>query len=938
MISARRHAALIRQCNTIVFNLRNQTLGALPGLTAALTTQARIDLMSVPAHGNRRARSGPLRVPMGADTETDTAQRLAKAAIEGDFSRASNTFKPSSPFVLDPQGKEALNALNPPGEPVNTDTFPFKPTNQDMAPFTLERNLIDDYLHSHIRKAGGHSQWTHNHLLVLLTHGSPDLKSFLYSFLNDIANGRIENAALRAKLRTLRGIALTKPNSNKPRPIGIGEVLLQTACGVTALQFRDVLSSAAGEFNLGVGKPGGVEAYVHTVRTILEADPRKVAFQTDVSNAFNTVSRYEVLHGCARYAPRIFKLASWLLDSETSITFTDFSNGPTRDSTLTLSVSSGVVQGNPLSTALFGMAQRLALDDIRDAHPNVNIISIHDDTTITGYLSDVGPALDMMKSRFTNALNLSLNMSKTVVFSHIFHSTTVNDAALRTTISDYCNANNLKLNTQGIIVAGVPIGTKEYVKEKLTEMTTTFTADLDLICKADNYSTQGAGKKQGLISILRYVLIPRFTYLSRCLPPDVMADFCKTIDDAIANAIRKILRVSWEWDDTVLSRLRLPTRKGGMGIISLAQTSHSAFLGSFTLVAPTIRGLIPDTISDICDLEPGDPALPPSITALLNTIAFFNSKQVQGVAGMDHRSIWETSRVQYQHILSDQLADKIATQVYESYGRSTEVLKTLRAEFISGADGGAAAWLLPHRGIEFNKLQDRDFRLAYLKRLGSPLFDPATQGPCRRTPAQIVDAYGTHMRRNCLNMSGIRPGRHQRITKALIGSLEGIAKATREPFMDALCERIPPNPPVGAPANPPDDSLTEMRADAVFYFENNERIFIDTTVAPVHIVGKDTTADVRTVVRHKRTQYTSRYRFDPREFVVFGMDYTGHMAPEARDMIKGFARRAANKSGINSDHARMITSIYQRVGVALQSGNALMLSKLITGCGGHLTE
>jgi hypothetical protein len=52
-------------------------------------------------------------------------------------------------------------------------------------------------------------------------------------------------------------------------------------------------------------------------------------------------------------------------------------------------------------------------------------------------------------------------------------------------------------------------------------------------------------------------------------------------------------------------------------------------------------------------------------------------------------------------------------------------------------------------------------------------------------------------------------------------------------------------------------------------------------------------------------------------------------------MIKGFARRAATESAISSDRFCTITSIYQRVGVALQSGNAKMLAVLITRCGEH---
>jgi hypothetical protein len=46
------------------------------------------------------------------------------------------------------------------------------------------------------------------------------------------------------------------------------------------------------------------------------------------------------------------------------------------------------------------------------------------------------------------------------------------------------------------------------------------------------------------------------------------------------------------------------------------------------------------------------------------------------------------------------------------------------------------------------------------------------------------------------------------------------------------------------------------------------------------------------------------------------------------------ARRSAEASGDERDEVRTITSMYQRIAVALQRGNAAMLANYVTSCVG----
>ena len=126
------------------------------------------------------------------------------------------------------------------------------------------------------------------------------------------------------------------------------------------------------------------------------------------------------------------------------------------------------------------------------------------------------------------------------------------------------------------------------------------------------------------------------------------------------------------------------------------------------------------------------------------------------------------------------------------------------------------------------------------------------------------------------------------------------------------------------------------RADLHLNFSvRNKNVMLDVTVTnPRPNRNAVPGLEAADKVKAKTAAYLHNYAMDPRELVVFAVETPGNICAEGRTFIRNLARRAAASSRHESDYPRTVTSIYQRVGVALQNGNAEMLARFVTSCVG----
>ena len=118
---------------------------------------------------------------------------------------------------------------------------------------------------------------------------------------DDFKNGRLPDV-LKEYLLPVTGLALRKPDSEKPRPVAVGELFYRI---VTSWSVEALASTASGilaPIQVGLGVKGGVEKANLFAQTLLTDD--ELGFSgvaTDIGNAYNNRERNAMLNELYSY-------------------------------------------------------------------------------------------------------------------------------------------------------------------------------------------------------------------------------------------------------------------------------------------------------------------------------------------------------------------------------------------------------------------------------------------------------------------------------------------------------------------------------------------------------------------------------------------------------------------------------------------------------------
>ena len=143
-------------------------------------------------------------------------------------------------------------------------------------------------------------------------------------------------------------------------PIAVGETLHRLVSKVCCFAIRPTLPDTFLPFGqVGVGVSGGLEAVVHSLRTILStvgSNPDLCCLKVDMSNAFNECSHSSFLSRCKLVFPELFAWVHWCYCCVGELRF-----GPHR-----ILSTTGIQQGDPLDPLLFS----LVLTDYLSSRPS----------------------------------------------------------------------------------------------------------------------------------------------------------------------------------------------------------------------------------------------------------------------------------------------------------------------------------------------------------------------------------------------------------------------------------------------------------------------------------------------------------------------------------------------------------------------------------------
>ena len=154
---------------------------------------------------------------------------------------------------------------------------------------------------------------------------------------------------------------------------------------------------------VGVAVPAGSEAAVHCVRAWHHRNAGsvdKVLVKLDFANAFNTVSRQEVLSATCTYFPALARWVNWCYGGPSTLQF----------GSSALKSAAGVQQGDPLGPLLFSAALHPLAAGLREGPLDLAMFYL-DDGVIAGDVATVGAAVAHIEQQAA-AIGLCLNLSK----------------------------------------------------------------------------------------------------------------------------------------------------------------------------------------------------------------------------------------------------------------------------------------------------------------------------------------------------------------------------------------------------------------------------------------------------------------------------------------------------------------------------------------------
>ncbi len=368
------------------------------------------------------------------------------------------------------------------------------------------------------------------------------------------------------------------------RPIVGGDLWYRFLARIIGFFSKDVISRGLLDTQCGVGSKGGCESILLTLRELVKMEPEERPFRhvctLDLANAFGNIDRRHLFAALQKHLPTLIPVARERLGKPTTL-----HAGGALGETAKIKVSQGLVQGDPLSPALFSVAIRATIEDLCDyikekLGGEVKIVSYLDDLVV---LSSRPGALEIVKEYFAQhatprAANLRLNVNKSSEQS-------VESVAV-----------------EGLRVLGGFVGPDQLRDDFLQEATAPI---IETLGKLEQVGSQDAWLLPSKCIHARARHLPRFT------DSETVSAGYDNYDQALLNSLGKLRGklISATGPDIPIAQASL--RQGGLGLLLLATLCPAADAALHIQFLPLAEGWLGKELpkrfdSKAMGLKPGE--------------------------------------------------------------------------------------------------------------------------------------------------------------------------------------------------------------------------------------------------------------------------------------------------------------------------------------------
>ena len=342
------------------------------------------------------------------------------------------------------------------------------------------------------------------------------------------------------------------------RPIGICEIARRIIAKAILFIIKGDIQEAAGSQQLCAGQIAGIEAAVHSMRSIFSNDSTEAVLLVDASNAFNSLNRQAALLNIRHTCP---PLATILINTyrDPSEQFVDGQ---------TLWSEEGTTQGDPLAMPMYALATLPLINLLSQESQDTKHVWYADDATVSGSLESLLSWWEKLTS-LGPAFGYHANARKTWLITKEQHLSKAEDLYRGTQVN---------ITPTGRPHLGASLGSKDSTIQHVTAKVTSWCEELQQLAKVANTQPHAA------YTAFTHGFVHKFTYLARTVPD--IDHLQRPLEDIIRCRLIPALTGRAAPSDMERALLALPVRLGGLGLINLNNLSSMEFPGSTKISSP----------------------------------------------------------------------------------------------------------------------------------------------------------------------------------------------------------------------------------------------------------------------------------------------------------------------------------------------------------------
>ena len=353
-------------------------------------------------------------------------------------------------------------------------------------------------------------------------------------------------------------VAVPKPKGGV-RPIAIGEILRRLTGKCLMSHVRASAQEHFFPAQLGVAVPAGTEVAVHTVRAWMDrhsCSTGKVLLKLDFENAFNRVSRSQVLACTRSHFPALARWVAWTYGKHTDLRF-----GST-----VLPSASGVQQGDPLGPLLFAAVVQPLATELR-AGLDLSLFYL-DDGVLAGDVAAVRAALQHIQDR-AGTLGLRLNLAKGELVAVGNTSAEELAGSFPDTLIRRTDGSSRVLRDFELL--GAPIGHSTFAQTHTSARVQAAKGLLEAVGQLED-------PQVGLRLLRACAGHSRIVHSMRCVPTDPQLHAFRDFDELVCRCLSNLTGL--HLDAAQREQAALGLGQSGLGLRSAARDAPAAYLAS----------------------------------------------------------------------------------------------------------------------------------------------------------------------------------------------------------------------------------------------------------------------------------------------------------------------------------------------------------------------